>query len=900
MSSFLRCSQGHVWNWDDYSDGNSPPQGPIACPLCGTLCNSSAESRGAVDMSTEAESTQPEVNGRGLLPFFTGYEILKEIGSGGMGVVYQARHIKTDRVVALKLPERLDLETRCRFATEAKAAARLSHPNIVQVYEVGEQNGRPFLALEFCPGGSLAELLDGKPLEAKPAAALVQALANAVQAAHSAEVIHRDLKPANILFGKLVDPASINSDALTFLPKIADFGLARRIDDPGQTQDGMIIGTPDYMAPEQASGEPQRVGPSADTYALGAILYELLTGRPPFRGTSMLDTLEQVRGSDPVPPIRLQPSVPRDLNTICLKCLEKEPARRYASSGELGEDLRRFLGGHPVQARPVSGLEKGLKQIRRNPLVASLAAGLCLVLLATTSYGVWYHFRLQAQRDRARYHFQMSVRSIEEMLTEVAEEDLAPEPRAELKRKALLEKALAFYEELLQVETDDPLLAWYAARAARRVGDIQRLLGRYAESLAAYERALVRLEPLTSSPPQGTEPRREVAECHTFIGEVYRLRGEPSVAEGSYRQARQIQQALHEHDADNVGYRQDLSRTYYNLGIVARQSGRPDDAIAELTEAARLLDGVSANDAAHRRHRARVFLNLGPALRVAGRLADAEQACGQAVNLLDGLVDDHPIRVEYRFELSSALINLGTVRLSARDFVGAKAALDRAQDILESLSRDFPSTPSYRAELARVCNTLAAVAFQTEDSRAADLSARAAELWSALVRVHPDAAEYHGELGISLGNLGRAKYQKNPSEAREHLNRGIKELLTALRSSPFDPAFRGSLRQQSRDLAGLLVWSGDHEAAHRLARDLVLGLPGKGAGVQRAVGFLAACLEAIEQHPEATREVDRYVALAVKITRESSPTDRTELQKDSDCAPFLGHEKYMSALRLEK
>ena len=907
MSTLLRCPRGHGWDPAEFDDDPAAPGMPVACPLCGALCglpDDPPTPLPADDLVLPPDPPEGEAT-----PTVPGYEILGVLGRGGMGIVYRARQVRTDRIVALKLPGHLDLESRCRFATEAQAAARISHPNIVQVYEVGDHQGRPFLALEYVAGGTLADHLAGAPLPPWPAATLAETVARAVAVAHAHGVIHRDLKPANILLShselgtrnpERSDSSAFRVPTPAFHPKVADFGLARRIDaDTGQTQSGMILGTPDYMAPEQAAGDSRAVGPAADVYALGAVLYEMLTGRPPFRGTGLLDTLEQVRTLDPVPPRRLQPAVPRDLETICLKCLHKDPARRYPAAAELADDLRRFLDGQPVRARPVSRLERWMKRARRNPLATALAAGLWLVVLASAGYGVWYHLRLQAQRDRARYHFQMSVRSIEGLLTEVAEEDLALEPRAELKRKALLEKALAFYEELLQVEADDPGLAWLAARAARRVGDIHRLLGRPAEALAAYERALDRLAPMVAAPPEGTDPAREMADCHTFTGEVHRAYGDPAAAAAAYRRALAIQQPLHEASPDHIGYREDLSRTRYNLGIVARQTGHPANARDEFGEAARLLDGMPADAAGQRHHRARVYLNLGPALRATSRLPEAAAACGQAIGLLEGLVADQPMRVEFRFELSAALINLGTVRLTARDAVAARPPLTRAKDLLEALVRDFPATPKYRAELARAWNTLAATAFQTGDvATAADMSARAVDVWGALVSAHPDAADYHGELGIALGNLGRAVYPSRPADARTHLTRGVAELLIGLKASPADPAFGDSLRQQTHDLAELLVWAGDNEAARRLARDLAGALPDRAAGAHRAVCLLAGCVAALErQQPAADgTEVDQYVRLASELVRAAGLTDWTALKADADCAPLMGRPAFASAI----
>src|SRR5262249_7986681 len=271
---------------------------------------------------------------------FGDYQVEGELGKGAMGVVYRARHAKLDRDVALKMIRSAGLadpEERARFDAEARAVARLQHPNIVQVFEVGEHQGIPCRPLEFVPGGNRAGGIRGGPGEARRAAELVERLARAVSHAHEHGVVHRDLKPGNVLL------------TATGEPKLTDFGLAKRIDtDADLTRTGTICGTPSYMAPEQAAGKAREIGPAADIWALGAILYELLTGRPPFRGATVLDTLNQVRTVDPVPPARLVGRLPRDLETICLKCLRKEVARRYASALELADDLGRFLRGEPV------------------------------------------------------------------------------------------------------------------------------------------------------------------------------------------------------------------------------------------------------------------------------------------------------------------------------------------------------------------------------------------------------------------------------------------------------------------------------------------------------------------------------------------------------------------------
>jgi serine/threonine protein kinase len=323
-----------------------------------------------------------------------GYAILGELGRGGMGIVYKARQIKLSRIVALKMilaGQHTGAVELARFRTEAEAIARLQHPHIVQVYEVGECQGRPFLALEYVDGESLARRCNGTPMPAHQAAELTATLARAVQHAHERGVVHRDLKPGNVLLAfsrgseNRAEAARFSEPRLNegAVPKIADFGLAKRLDaDSGNTRTGEVMGTPSYMAPEQAAGKKD-VGPAADVYALGAILYELLTGRPPFKGTTVLETIEQVLTQEPVPPSLLQAKVPRDLDIVCLKCLQKEPGGRYASAAALADDLDRFLVGEPISARGWGLVEQAARLLSRSYLdVRFLASGTRLLWLS--------------------------------------------------------------------------------------------------------------------------------------------------------------------------------------------------------------------------------------------------------------------------------------------------------------------------------------------------------------------------------------------------------------------------------------------------------------------------------------------------------------------------------------
>jgi WD40 repeat protein/tRNA A-37 threonylcarbamoyl transferase component Bud32 len=393
----VRCSGcgGALQAEDEWAGRN------VKCPDCGArtpVASPSGETATLPPSAPVGDDSEIVMLARaapvpGAAAVVTGYDILCELGRGGMGVVYKARHVKLGRLVALKMilvAEHAGPEERARFQTEAEAVARLQHPNIVQIYEVGEQDGRPFFSLEFCAGGSLEQKLAGTPLPPKEAARLAETLARAMHAAHEAGVVHRDLKPANVLLAK------------DGTPKITDFGLAKKLGEAGQTATGAVMGTPSYMAPEQAGGRSEDIGPRTDVYALGALLYEMLTGRPPFRAATPLDTILQVIAEEPVPVRHLQPKVPPDLETICLKCLRKEPGQRYHSAAALARDLRCYLDGKPIRARPVGVAGRAWKWVRRNPVVAGLAAAATVSLVGGTILASYFAVEARGEAARAR------------------------------------------------------------------------------------------------------------------------------------------------------------------------------------------------------------------------------------------------------------------------------------------------------------------------------------------------------------------------------------------------------------------------------------------------------------------------------------------------------------------
>jgi Protein kinase domain len=409
MRQMLVCPHGHRW------DPASAPTGELdganhRCPTCGD----EAELFSLRDTTTQ-DSSQPGEPRRQVMPpsgrdpQVAGFELLGQIGRGGMGTVYKARQLDGQRLVALKMISsgaQASPSEMARFRQEIQAVCRLKHPHIVPVYATGEQEGLPYFALEFMDRGTLADVITDNPMPGRLAAELVEKLARAVDAAHSHGIVHRDLKPANVL---LVTPPTgamaSQLDQMIGVPKIADFGLAKFVDqDGGQTKTGAVMGTPSYMAPEQAEGKTKEIGPAVDVYALGALLYEALTGQPPFKGATPIETLDQVRSQEPVPPRRRRPEVPRDLETICLKALEKQPAGRYGSAGAMADDLKAYLSGSMIRARSVSSLDRAARWVRKRKLpvaLAGLAAAIAVVGLAVGAV-LWNRADRVARESRER------------------------------------------------------------------------------------------------------------------------------------------------------------------------------------------------------------------------------------------------------------------------------------------------------------------------------------------------------------------------------------------------------------------------------------------------------------------------------------------------------------------
>jgi eukaryotic-like serine/threonine-protein kinase len=522
-------------------------------------------------------------------PLVAGYKVLGELGRGGMGVVYKARQRGLNRLVALKMVlagAHASAHQLARFHIEAEAVARLQHPNIVLIYEVGEQDGLPFFSLEFVDGGPLDRKLGGKPLPPREAAQLCASLARAMHFAHERGILHRDLKPANVL---------LTSDGI---PKITDFGLAKRLeeDDSNQTKSGTILGTPSYMAPEQALGNVHELGPQSDLYSLGAMLYEFITGKPPFQGPTPMDTVIKVTQEEVVAPSRLQPEVPSDLETICVKCLQKEPANRYTNCFELAEDLNRYLIGEPILARPVGSIERAVRWCKRNPRWAGMWGSIAALLLVLAGGSTYAAFTINAAKYQAEENARIAQKNEERAKTneEKAKEfgNSASNAYATLIRKVqamlndkpdlqdlkqqILKPAIEGLQALIARMDDDkdPSNLRNLADAHRQMGDLYRELGKIDQAYKQLQETHDIRENIARVSPKDDFARFDVANSWRNLGDMdLQTNGDAARAREKYKRGLTIATDLVEHPRSGepplMERKRFVADLYYSLGDIA-------------------------------------------------------------------------------------------------------------------------------------------------------------------------------------------------------------------------------------------------------------------------------------------------------------------------------------------
>jgi hypothetical protein len=650
-----------------------------------------------------------------------------------MGVVYKARQVALGRLAALKVlltGAHASRESLVRFEIEARAVAELKHPNIVQVYGFGESDGKPFLALEYLDGGSLRRF-EGVPQEAKTVAGVVEALSRAVQHAHDKQIVHRDLKPANVLLAG--EPEAPLGECV---PRIADFGLAKRIggDDIGHTATHAILGTPAYMAPEQARGTTREVGPPADIYGLGAILYQLLTGLPPIRGSSVQELLLLVQMADPLPPRQLLPTVPLDLQTICLKCLQKEPGRRYATAGELADDLGRYLSGEPIRARPTPAWERAWKWARRRPTIATLAGAVlaATVLLVVLS---WVFVAIVVEKnlvlDRTNKELDLRNDELEQRTGELDRTNgvLAQKNWQLIKTTNDLEDALKTAKTEKENASKAEKLAVHESVRSQNVANVMLLMvnetrARYGElppaSRALLNLALETAEGVTEQKGDTPEARLYNAHKHRLVADWADLLGDPERAEMNYRSALKEYGAL---PARVVVAGREFNPRFERIEtliglckVLQRPAGT--DILDELTQALRELGDPSLDDPRKTVLQGRVYtVRANLHARVPSESEQARADYQEALRLLrsfrttekPGTANDREGAI---LALAQAELNYGTFLAFSplqADHARSRSYLEAAIDRLDGLVKQNPQETVPARERARATANLAAV-----------------------------------------------------------------------------------------------------------------------------------------------------------------------------------------------
>jgi hypothetical protein len=819
-------------------------------------------------------------------------EVVGELGEGGMGRVYKAIDRELGRVVAVKVLRSADLFEAGRFRGEAELTARFDHPNIIHIFEIATApDGRPYLVLEFAEGGSLDKELKGQPQEPRRAAETIETLARAVEYAHKQGVIHRDLKPANVLRGK---------DGTL---KLTDFGLAKEFEmSSGLTPSGAVMGTPSYMAPEQAEGKVKELGPATDVYGLGAILYELLTGRPPFRGVNMVDTLEQVKWSDPAPPSRLVPRLPRDLATICLKCLAKAPGRRYATASELADDLRRWLNGETILARPAPAWERLWRAVRRRPWQAATAAVTVLAALALAAGGLV----LWRQEERREFeHKQLETERLVAEHKQKAQQQLDDERRRN--------------EERLRKRGEQSLKALNGIRGLVLDGELSRTPGLDSlnRALFAYYKELI-----DGQKEEGGYDPADLADACVKIGELSRRTGDKDQARQAYATAEELYRTL---AATDPSYRARLADVRLKGGRVAFELGDDAAAGAACDEARRLWDQLrtEADTPEAKSHAAEARHLQGELLDRQRKLAAAARAFNESIVLRAELAgadrsrtaaelaalpaDARRLAIEHLRDLARGYGYLGDVLLDDRKIHDADRAYWNSHQIREKVEVALAllhKSAGDRAAGADLLDARMQLArswgnFATSQTRhgalgtARHFAEKALELQRKLVEASPNNVEYRLDLCDNLNRIAGLNLllgerdgidallaqaldvPRDDLSAKDGHSFGVRGTLAeshALRAQLFADTDREQARRELERAADLLAGlCDDHEASptNLFNRAVVLALQAEFGGSSdsrraEALGVLERAVKEKqyrERHPDDVRRLRAFRSL---------------------------------------
>ncbi len=651
-----------------------------------------------------------------------GYEILELVAKGGMGIVWRARQTDLGRIVALKQikDDRLDSQHLARFRLEALAMARLHHPNIVQVFDVGEQDGVPYIACEFVSGGTLANRLPGKPLSAKAACKLVLQLARAVQAAHDQSVIHRDLKPSNVLLA--TDSPSIGDvadesfwDRIT--PKVSDFGLAKHLgEDDALTHTGTLLGTPEYMAPEQAVGRIDLVDARTDVHALGVILYEALTGRRPFQGASVVETLDLVRQAQPVPPKLWLPRLSRDCDTIVLKCLEKEPQRRYQSAGELADDIEHHLAGNPIRARPTPIREWIIKWAKRRPAEASLIVLAITALIAFVDGITWHNRRLRVEVDRANAgeeravaSFRKGYETLDHLAREVADSSYTTAPWMEMKSRLHAGTLDFYYSAMEGADTSIPNVRLSQAMSLVYAGSLHRLDGHLDEATHDLARGAEILEALCEKYPSHRGAQIHLSSCYFNQGAVAQARGDAGLAERLFERSLAMGRSLIPFAAEFPRLKSGIAQREEHLAELRLSAGRLDEAercFEAALELRREIADSDPRDVENRKLWGRNGWQLVDIYIRAKRYDDAEALLHESGRRIRPS-DDAPMPIWVTTELANVSRWQAVLEVARDQPRAALQHLSQAIAVVSKIHQEAPTEATARAMLHNLYRTQA-------------------------------------------------------------------------------------------------------------------------------------------------------------------------------------------------
>ena len=788
-----------------------------------------------------------------------GYHLLDEIGRGGMAVVFRARQEVLDRIVALKMlvggtmasPESLG-----RLKQEARAVAQLQHPGIVQIHEVGEHRGLPYLSLEYVSGGTLHNWLHGRPLPPIDAALIVEQLARTTAFAHERGIVHRDLKPANVLLAELPpDPqasATVNvgkhSDQQdpsnpNIRTKISDFGLARMNDGLSQlTATGQIIGTPSYMAPEQASGSADAASPALDIYSLGAILYELLTGRPPFRGATLFETLEQVRSNDPVSPRHLQPRTPRDLETICLKCLEKNPARRYSSALALANELRCFLNGESITARPAGIVERWGKWIRKNPAVTALTL-LVVVLFFYSEAAILNEARRANHNEKAAINDSRRAdqeRALANQERKRAEESARLADEARQQAETAREQAEAARQQAVQSQSQaesDRTSALESQRSAEVAFDrtLKALssLGTLGVSIRwqpgqeqiggqILDRTLGLYEELLRD--QRDNPVVKSRRIMTLInaGEIHRtLNNFKRALELLTEAAEIIDQDLKSPVSDDqLGELLQRARyVWWNIGVIHKDSGQPSPALVAFNRSLDVCDKLHqlrpSMASQSLTSRANLLTNKAVPLRDLGQHQAALESLEAAIKVAREAVALDPKANWSRSELALALHDYSMLLRHFKRDTDANSAFTESLALRKKNFESSSNSIMSRIDLVRSWTDegVREINAKHYDSGIALLREAMAQL-EPLLSASPEVYEFHDRMGTLLLIELQARFEMSDREAMaETLSRVARQLLQTRRKFPQNMNVNVRAHEWLHMHGNLLLMRGDEAAA---------------------------------------------------------------------------------------